>query len=220
MVNKMRLINIFLILTVIFSSIAFAEVTDYLKLNEVQNITLNCIDCGSTINCNITLLNPDKTKIVNNKQMTQGIPYTYQLDTNNVTKYGDYRVMATCYNSTQTASTDYIMRANWNGGEFISQNNTGIYIVMVIIIAGCLYSAFTLNKRYSFSKGVLFATGFVNLLGALLIVFSDVTNANLTTPLWSLVIINCTLFLIIVYDVTMNIMKDHFTEKETKEENI
>jgi len=220
MTYKMRTFNIFLIFTILFSSIAFAEVTDYLKMNEKQNISLNCVDCDNTIECNITLLNPNKNKIVDNKQMVQGIPYTYEINENNVTQYGDYRVLATCYNLTHRESTDYIMRANWNGGEFISQNNTGIYIVMVIIIAGCLYSAFTLNKRYSFSKGVLFATGFVNLLGSLLIVFADVTNANLTTPLWALVIINCTLFLIIVYDVTMNIVKDHFTEKETKEENI
>jgi hypothetical protein len=201
--------------------ICFSISDEYLYINEKNNVTVSCfsggLPCDNTYSCNLTVLNPDSNKLIDNSDMTYGNPFYYELSEFNVTQSGDYKIIAYCYNTTDAKSSTYFMRANYMGKDYTGFNNLGIYIILILAIVGSLYASFQLKNFHIIPKIVLFFNGLINLLGALFISYLDLTNADISFAILTMFTVNGLVLMVVFYLVAKRVLFDAAKMKEADE---
>lgn len=151
--NKTFIIGILLLFLLPF---AFAETTVTDEIDNVYKqgqpvfIKVPCISnnsyCTAAFECNLTVINPDTSTLLNNVPMTrQTAFYNYTLDTTNTTTIGNYKIQIIC--------TDGINKG-YDFGEFqiTSSGMSGIggetlvpAVILIAILLYCLFMSYSLH---------------------------------------------------------------------------
>jgi len=134
-----------IILTLIFGifliSLASASPSFYVKQYEPYDITFSCTDdsqplgfCSPTTECNITIIYPNSTTMVNNQNATNLFngKFNYSLDSSQTSINGKYIVRVGCSGNGLNNSGDFTYEVNPLGKESKSFSLNPILIFLTI----------------------------------------------------------------------------------------
>lgn len=134
---------IFLVIALILITTASAETI--FKTNTKADIKVPCYDgdafCPSTAECNLTVLYPNGTEILNNQVMTYSTSFfNYTLNENQTNEIGDYQANVLCISGTDSGIYTFTFYVNPNS----RRPDTGvlssiIFVVSIILILGMLF---------------------------------------------------------------------------------
>jgi hypothetical protein len=154
---------------------------EYVRTNEVVNDIIYCVDgnnaCSLTTECNITVIAPDKTFLVESQAMQQSnnlYNYTLTYPIN-----GEYTNVYYCQDTTASITTKKVI-ANPSGSE----TNTNLIIITYSIIALLIIiyfiGSFLVGKQHTFLKVGLFFGSLVNMIVTLVMVYIEHVNTFAT----------------------------------------
>lgn len=134
---KKLIIILFLILIVI--NVNYARDDSYVfKQNDPASLIVSCFNennsiCGDSTNCQITVIRPNSSILLNNASMTYaGAYYNYSLGTNETTELGIYSAIVTCQSSTDGFSTfNYLITRS---GKTLDTSESIIYFLLTTAV--------------------------------------------------------------------------------------
>lgn len=138
------------------SALTFKQGTDV-------DIKLNCVNNGSSCSastiCNITIMNPSMTLIIDNQQMTNNINYhNISLNSTHLEFNGEYEWQMYCNDSgtTGTGTGNFLVTPN---GSVPSTAQGVMYsflmVICIIILAFCIYGGIIIRGDNEFQMGKL-----------------------------------------------------------------
>ncbi len=134
---------IILIIGLFLISFISAEPNFVFKQNTITDLKIACFNednefCASSVNCNITILYPNSTSLVDNPPMTYNINYfNYTLTASNMTTLGEYTVIIVC-NENTSAGTTFTYQITKTGSIF-NIPSAIIYIIVLITASGLFF---------------------------------------------------------------------------------
>lgn len=151
--KKILLFGILIGICILFCEDIYAAPSYTFERNERVDLRVACVDeveqpCNSTIDCNITILRPDSTILVNNQPMTYGeVYYTYSIPQGLNTNIGIYSASIFCLGTGNGYST-FTYEVTESGQQ------EGIHKVALYIIIGISWVLFLIGmqtKDYAFT---------------------------------------------------------------------
>ena len=132
----MKKLILILFALIIFSSIVIAEDPLYVYDDKEDiDLKINCLYsdytlCNSTVNCYITINDPDTTNIVKNATMTYNdVYYNYTLQQKVVERnFGEYAISAYCDSGSESSLTSYTILISSENSRFPT------YVLLLIIL--------------------------------------------------------------------------------------
>ncbi len=168
---KMKKTIITLILFVILP-IVIATPSFYVEQNQDYDLKISCFDnnndfCTVSTVCTLTVILPNSTVIVNNKNMTYNPSfYNYTIKSSNLTLLGEYQVIISCTGTTsgfQTFSFEVTEDGNVAKIEsninIESDVNTVFFVIVALVIFSFVFlgiGIFVENAVFYFASAVLF----------------------------------------------------------------
>lgn len=162
--KKLILFGICILLLIGIASAATYEQSKGLDL-KVPCINNNTF-CSSSATCNITILNPDTTILIEGKAMdNKGTYYNYSLNTGQTSTLGEYTVTIACKDGSENGYTTFnykITETGEEGGNYI------IAVYIILILAWLLFIIGMYKVEYTF----------IALAGIIMLVFGVYTLIN------------------------------------------
>ena len=171
-----------IILILIFLlTIPLAFSIEYVRTNDVVNDIIYCVDgnnaCSLTTECNITVISPDKTFLIENQAMQQS---------NNLYNYtliypinGEYTNVYYCQDTTASMTTKKVI-ANPSGSETNTNLTIITYSIIGLLIIIYFIGGFLVGKQHTLMKVSLFFGSLINIIIALLMVYIEHMNTFAT----------------------------------------
>ena len=122
----MKKIILTLIIGIFLITLASASPSFYVKQYEPYDITFSCTDdsqplgfCSASTNCNITIIYPNSTIMVNNQNTTNLLngKFNYSITSAQTNLNGEYTVRAGCSGNGLNNSADFTYEVNPTGRE-------------------------------------------------------------------------------------------------------
>jgi hypothetical protein len=170
-----------IIILMILLTLPLVFAVEYVKTNEVVNDIIYCVDgnniCSLTTECNITVVSPDKSFLIQNQPMQQSnnlYNYTLTYPIN-----GEYTNIYYCQDTTASMTTKKVI-SNPSGSEI--NNNLAIITYSIIGLLILIYFAggFLVGNQHTLMKVSLFFGSLINLIIALLMVYIEHMNTFAT----------------------------------------
>jgi len=135
--------SMFLLVSIVSATSSFVFEQD-----EAVDLKIACVDeieqpCNSTIHCNITILYPNSTALVDNQVMTYGaVYYNYALNENQTATLGEYSTNIFCSGVGNGFST-FTFEINPTGHEITqSQGFSSLGLILGVILIAVMFSYF------------------------------------------------------------------------------
>ena len=159
MLNKNYILLV--ILFVLSTSVVFAEPSFYFRKGDTVDIKIPCIyqntKCSNLTTCNITIIYPNTTAFVHNKQMTNNLEYhNYTLSNSNV--IGEYSTVIYCSNLLNNTYTAFTFSISQNG---MFNNDWTFILALGIIVFMLCFFAVRLTGDHIFIQILLFVFAFL-----------------------------------------------------------
>ena len=159
-------------------TIASATSSYVFEQDEAVDLKVACVDeieqpCNSTIHCNITILKPDSSTLVDNQPMTHGaVYYTYSLASNKNSELGEYTCNIFCLGvGNGFATFTYEITET---GEAAGEYRFAIYLI--IILGWLLFIIGSYRTEYTFVA----LSGIIMLVAGVYILINGLDNFNNT----------------------------------------
>ncbi len=166
------------ILVLLENGIVSAEPSFVFEQDEAVNLKVACVDeieqpCNSTIHCNITILKPDHSILIDNQPMTYGaVYYTYNLALGQNSDLGEYPVDIFCLGIGNGFSTfTYEITET---GEAAGEYRFAIYLI--ILVGWLLFIIGAYRTEYTFVA----LAGIILLISGVYVLINGLDNFNNT----------------------------------------
>jgi hypothetical protein len=170
-----------IIILMILLTLPLVFAVEYVKTNEAVNDIIYCVDgnnaCSLTTECNITVVSPDKTFLIQNQPMQQ---------LNNLYNYtliypinGKYTNIYYCQDTTASMTTKKVI-ANPSGSETNTNLVVITYSIIALLIIIYFIGGFLVGHQHTFLKVGLFFGSLINMIVALIMVYIEHVNTFAT----------------------------------------
>ena len=122
------------------------------KQGELVDLKVPCINnntyCGATTKCNITIMLPDNSVLVDNKAMTRNMAYfNYTLQHENTSVIGIYKEQVTCVDGNLKGYTLGEFKITNSGMTSIGKDMIVPAVILITILLFCVFMSFSLHDR-------------------------------------------------------------------------
>lgn len=136
---------IFILVFIFLIGIANAETYQYNNSIEFKKLCLNNgTYCGASAICNVTILYPNSSTLINNQKMTNAISY-HNITLSPLTTNGEYTYFLTCTDSGRSAGESGIFSITGSGKEVTTSLSIlyiFIYLLFIITMIGIIGTFF------------------------------------------------------------------------------
>lgn len=157
-----------LLILIFLLSISLASAVDELIFKQYETITLKrtCYDanntwCSSSVSCNITVIDDNKT-IVNNKAMTYN-PSFFSYNLGKINETGIFNAFMMCSDGVTSGFDDFSFRITRTGAELSSYNVT-LYIISIISIIIFAVMLLVLSTKIKFDSEKLWVANLTTVI--------------------------------------------------------
>jgi hypothetical protein len=213
----------FILILIFLLTLPLVFAVEYVKTNEVVNDIIYCIDgntaCSLTTKCNITVVSPDKTFLIENQAMQQSnnlYNYTLTYPIN-----GEYTNIYYCQDTTASMTTKKVI-SNPSGSETNTNLAIITYSIIALLIIIYFIGGFLVGKQHTFLKISLFFGSLINMIVALVMVYIEHVNTFATEYMVLSVFIANSIFVvgILWYYIYFIIMHQAAQDEEDMEDDL
>lgn len=171
--GKIWFFGLFLLLVfpIVFAQ---SDKTEFYKLNEKIDLTAQCLNdgnrCSGSATCNISIIYPNGTSFVSNAAMSPivGNSYLFNYTLSKSDVVGIYTASIYCIDGSNENNNDFYFYINNSGLEEMGGLYIGFFIILAVVIIAYFYAGFNVDEKKFGVKVILFFSGFLNIVGALI----------------------------------------------------
>jgi len=210
------------LMILLFVGIVIASPSFFYKMGDVIDLKVPCDNAGKACSgsavCNVSIMYPNATTFIDTQTMSNnGDFHNYTLSDTDVP--GEYQTIVFCVDGNQNGTSTFSFKINTSGDDENDQQILAVYMILIAMVFGYLYAAFKLDEGHIIPRMILFFTGILNLVVALLISYIDLVYGFSTSKM-ILYLFEGNIFIVMILMVyfLLDIIKKSANIKEKKSE--